>query len=66
MTPACKGQVMKCSICNKPIVLVPSAKQRAEKFGGKSSDYSKLFTTHADCAIQKRNQETIELIRKNK
>jgi len=53
---------MRCSICGKPIVLVPSAKERAERFGGKPSDYIKTFTTHADCAIQKRSQETVELI----
>lgn len=53
---------MKCSICNKPIVLVPSAKERAEKYGGKPSDYTKLFTTHTDCLIAKRNQETSELL----
>jgi hypothetical protein len=53
---------MNCSICNKPIVLSPSAKERAEKHGGKPSDYTRLFTTHADCIIKKRNQETSELI----
>lgn len=56
---------MNCSICNKPIVLSPSAKERAEKHGGKPSDYTKLFTEHADCTIKKRNQETTELIHKS-
>ena len=55
---------MKCTICNKPIVLVPSASERAKKNGGKASDYTKLFTTHSDCAISKRNAETSALIRK--
>lgn len=55
---------MNCTICGKPIQLVPSAKERAKKFGGKPSDYTKLFTTHADCLIEKRNQETLDLIRK--
>lgn len=53
---------MKCSICNKEIVLVPSAKERAKKYGGKASDYTKLFTSHAQCFIDKRNQDTIDLI----
>jgi len=44
------------------VVLVPSAKERAEKFGGKPSDYIKLFTAHAKCQIENREKETIELI----
>ena len=55
---------MRCTICGKPIVLVPSAKERAEKYGGVPSDYTKLFTTHADCALRKREQDTIALIRR--
>lgn len=55
---------MNCTICGKPIILVPSAKERAEKFGGKPSDYTKLFTTHNECAIEKRNRETLELMRR--
>jgi len=45
---------MKCTICKNPIVLVPSAQERANKFGGTPSDYTKLFTTHAACFIEKR------------
>lgn len=45
---------MKCSHCGKEIVLVPSAKERAAKFGGKPSDYVKLFTIHANCQLEKR------------
>ena len=55
---------MNCTICNKPIVLVPSAAERAKKSGGKPSDYTKLFTAHAECAIAKREQETVELLRR--
>jgi len=53
-----------CSICHKPIVLVPSATERATKFGGRPSDYTKLFTAHAGCQIDKRNRETSELIKR--
>jgi hypothetical protein len=53
---------MKCKICQKEIVLYPSAEERAKKYGGKPSNYSKLFTTHSDCTIAKRNQDTLELI----
>lgn len=52
----------KCTICGKSIVLVPSAAERAEKYGGKPSDYTNLFTTHHACAIAQRNRETSELI----
>ena len=55
---------MNCTICSKPIVLVPSAAERAKKSGGKPSDYTKLFTTHAKCAVAKREQETVELMRR--
>lgn len=40
---------MKCIHCKKEIVLVPSASERAKKFGGKPSDYTKLFTEHKEC-----------------
>jgi hypothetical protein len=55
---------MNCNICNKPILLYPSANERAKKYGGKPSDYTKLFTTHSECLIQKRKDDTIKLIRK--
>jgi hypothetical protein len=55
---------MNCKICNKPITLQPSAAERAKKYGGKPSDYTKLFTTHAECAVAKREQETLSLMRK--
>jgi len=55
---------MNCTICGKPIVLVPSATERAAKYGGKPSDYTKLFTTHSECSIAKRERETVELMRR--
>lgn len=55
---------MNCSICQKPIILVPSARQRAAKAGGKPSDYTKLFTSHAECMIAKREAETVQLMRR--
>jgi hypothetical protein len=57
---------MNCTICNKPIVLVPSAAERAQKYGGKPSDYTKLFTTHSECFVAKREAETVELMRRSK
>ncbi len=54
----------KCTICKKEIVLVPSARERAARFGGKASDYTKMFTAHAACQVAKRSQESVELMRK--
>lgn len=52
---------MNCSICKKPVVLIPTAAERARKFGGKPSDYTRLFTYHADCYLEKRKAETTQL-----
>lgn len=54
---------MKCTICGQNIILVPSAKERAEKYGGNPSDYTRLFTVHAQCSIDKRDKETFDLMR---
>ena len=55
---------MNCRICNKPIVLVPSAKERAAKFGGTPEFYTRLFTTHGTCQVAQRSQDAIETMRK--
>jgi hypothetical protein len=55
---------MNCTICGKKITLVPSAKERADKYGGKPADYTKLFTQHAQCVLDKRETETIALMRR--
>jgi hypothetical protein len=57
---------MNCTICNKPILLIPSAEERARKYGGKRQDYINLFTTHAVCAVKKRSADTVTHIRKTK
>lgn len=57
---------MKCTLCNKPIVLVPSAAERASKFGGTASDYTNLFTEHAACMLAKRTADTSALISRMK
>lgn len=56
---------MNCTICSKPITLVPSAKERAAKdvTGKSAAYYTKLFTEHAQCVIDKRERETLELMR---
>lgn len=56
---------MNCSICGKPIVLNPSAEERAAKdVTGKSAGYYRsLFTEHTECALTKRNNDTLTLMR---
>lgn len=46
---------MNCIHCHKPIELVPSAAERARKFGGVPSDYTALFTYHAACTLKLRS-----------
>jgi hypothetical protein len=53
---------MNCTICKQLITLAPSASERAQKFGGKPSDYTQLFTEHAECVIAKRKAEVNKLI----
>lgn len=56
---------MNCSICGKGITLIPSAVERAKKYGGKPSDYTKLFTAHLTCIVEKRNKDVSALIARN-
>ena len=55
---------MSCSICRKPVVLVPSAAERARKFGGAPSDYTARFPDHASCVIERNKAETVALMRR--
>ena len=50
---------MNCSLCNKPIKLVPSATERAKRSGGTAADYTAIFTTHAVCELNKRTADTL-------
>lgn len=54
----------KCNICNKPIVLFPSAADRAKKYGGTAAEYNAMFTTHAECAVAKRTADTYDLMQR--
>lgn len=60
------GGTKNCTICQKPITLVPSANERAKKYNGEPSDYTNLFTEHSECALAKRKRDTDELMRKTK
>lgn len=57
---------MNCTICGKPVVLVPSAKERAKTYGETPAFYTNLFKSHAECQIRKRNEDTAELMKRTK
>lgn len=53
-----------CTLCGKPIVLVPSARERAKKYGGTAEYYRNLFTAHSHCEIEARTKGTRELVKR--
>jgi len=57
---------MKCKHCSKPIVLMPSAKERARVHGGMADDYTKLFEYHAACTLELRAKGVSELMQRIK
>lgn len=59
---------MNCTICGKPIVLIPSAQERARRdSSGRSAAYYRgLFTEHSECTLKKRQSETSDLMRRLK
>lgn len=56
---------MNCKICKLPIVLQPSAEERAKSdvTGKTAAYYRSLFTTHADCQLKARQEATSFLMR---
>jgi hypothetical protein len=55
----------KCTICGKPIVLRPSANERARKYGQSSKYYLDIFTEHSECTVAKRERDTLDLIKRH-
>jgi len=55
---------MKCKLCGTEIHLVPSASERAARYGGSPQDYTKLFTAHSFCVVAERSRQTLEFIEK--
>lgn len=53
---------MKCTHCHEEVVLVPSATERAAKYGGTPEFYTKLFPMHNKCIMELRRQSTLELM----
>lgn len=57
---------MTCKYCGKPVVLVPSAKERAKKFGKTPEFYRRLFPNHGACEVKAREEATRRMIRERK
>ena len=57
---------MKCLHCGKEIILVPSAAERAKKYGGVPADYTRLFEYHTACTLELRAKGTTELMKRIK
>jgi hypothetical protein len=56
---------MNCTLCGRPVVLKPSAAERAAKdvTGKPAAYYTSLFTEHAECTLRQRQDDTERLIR---
>lgn len=59
---------MNCAICHKPVILVPSAEERAKNdAAGKSAAYYRsLFPAHSECELAKRRADTDDPMRKRR
>lgn len=57
---------MNCTLCGKPIVLVPSAAERAAKdvTGKSAAYYTSLFRQHSECLLAKRAEDTTALMKR--
>lgn len=57
---------MKCRICGKEVILVPSAKERAksDRGGHSAAYYTRLFPEHTECALKERDGDSVELMRR--
>lgn len=54
---------MNCTLCHLPVVLHPTAAQRAasDVTGRTAREYTLLFPRHAECELKKRAADTAEL-----
>ena len=55
-----------CSLCGKPITLVPSAEERSRKTGLPADFFRSLFPQHTACTLAKREEDTLDLIRRTR
>ena len=57
---------MKCNICGKKVVLVPSARARAKWSGKPASYYTKLFPRHVECELAERERAITALLERDR
>lgn len=55
---------MICTSCGKPVVLIPSASERAKKSDQTPAYYTALFPKHAECVIRERDEAVRKLMRR--
>lgn len=55
---------LNCRICGAPVVLSPSANQRAKNSGYSANYYRNLFPDHAQCVVAKNSKEVSDLMAK--
>jgi hypothetical protein len=55
-------EVMACKYCGKPVVLVPSAKERAANYGKSPGYYTMLFPNHQECEAANRDEAARQLM----
>lgn len=53
-----------CPHCDKPIILQPSAAERARKSGETPQYYRDLFPAHASCEVEARSRASEELMQR--
>lgn len=52
-----------CKYCNKPVILSPSAAERAKKSDKPASYYTALFPNHSECEVAARSAGSVALMR---
>lgn len=55
---------MNCLHCHRPVVLSPSAAERARKVGGTPQDYVSLFPYHSACTLELRARGVSDLMKR--
>ncbi len=53
-----------CKYCNKPVILSPSASERAKKSDKPASYYTALFPNHSACEVAARSADSVALMRR--
>ena len=49
-----------CKYCHNPVVLTPSAAERARRYGGTAAEYTALFPNHSACEVEARSKSARE------